>query len=118
MNFSAITNDLNETKCFNISADYSVVNLCSFFTDCNNHHLTLELSAENGSRVSFIEERNVTDIEVQFPAMCVCEEDTAAAGINIVFVVVPSVAVVVIAIVGIVIVILALCYKKKIDEKR
>ena len=115
MNFSAISNDLNETKCFNISADYSVVNLCSFFADCNNRHLALELSAENGSRVSFIEGRNVTDIEVQFPSMCVCKEDTAAAWINIVFGVVSSV-VVMIAIVGAVI--LALCYKKKIDKKR
>ena len=116
-NFSVSNSDRNNTECFNVSADYGVPVLCSYFPDCINRHLILELNKGTEGRVSNVEGRNVTDIEVQQPAMCVCEGDNAAntAGIIMVAVLVPSLLVG-IAIVGILIVIVA--YRNKRKKKR
>ena len=77
----------SDTKCFNISANYNVGNLCSFFADCINRHLMLKLEIRNRSHVIF-EGKNVAEIVVETPDICLCEEETP--GINIAAIVVPS----------------------------
>ena len=79
----------NDTKCFNVSADYNIGNLCSFFNDCIDRHLMLKLEIINGSRVTFVEGKNVTEIVLENPDTCLCEEEETP-GINIAAIVVPS----------------------------
>ena len=77
--FDIFVNDSirNDGKCFNISADYNFGNLCSFFADCINHHLMLELTIMNESHVTFVEGKNITELVVEIPNICLCQEKEA-----------------------------------------
>ena len=103
----------NDRKCFNISADYNVRHLCSFFADCINRHLMLELTITNGSHVTFEEGKNVTEIVVEIPDTCLCKEEEAPV-IIIAAVVAPSLLVI-FAVASIVVVVFLMrkCRKNK-----
>ena len=115
--FNIFVNDSirNDERCFNISADYNVGHLCSFFADCINRHLMLELTITNESHVTFVEGKNITEIVVEIPNICLCEEEEAP-GINIAAIAVPSL-VVIVAVIGIVVVILIIWFRKKKNKK-
>ena len=114
----AMTSIQSVRMCFNISADYNVGNLCSFFADCVNRHLMLKLTITNGSHVTHVEGKNVTEIVVEIPDICLCEQEEAP-GINIAAIVVPSLLVI-FAVVCIVAVIFIKCRRKyrKNKEKK
>ena len=109
-----MTSIRSDRKCFNISADFEAGNLCSFFPDCINHRLMLELTITNGSHVTHVEGKNVTEIVVEIPDICLCEQEEAP-GINIVLLS----PLVIFAVVYIVAVILILCCRKyRKNEKK
>ena len=111
-----VTSIQSDRMCFNISADYNVGNLCSFFADCINHHLMLELTITNGSHVTHVEGKNVTEIVVEIPDICFCEQEEAP-GINIAAIVVPSLLVN-FAVVCIVAVMFIMCRRKYTKNKK
>ena len=115
--FDIFVNDSirNDGKCFNISADYNFGNLCSFFADCINRHLMLELTITNESHVTFVEGKNITEIVVEIPNICLCQEKEAP-GIDITAIVMTSLTVIV-ALIGIVVVILIIWFRKKKNKK-
>ena len=115
--FNIFVNDSigNVGKCFNISADYNFGNLCSFFADCINRRLMLELRIMNESHVTYVEGKNITELVVEIPHICLCEEEEAP-GINTAAIVVPSL-VVIVALIGIVVVILIIWFRKKKNKK-
>ena len=91
--------------------------MCSFFPDCINHHLMLELTITNGSHVTFVEGKNVTEIVVEIPEICLCEQEEVP-GINIVAIVLLS-PLVIFAVVCIVAVILIMrCRKYRKNKKK
>ena len=108
-----VTSIQSDRMCFNISADYNVGNLCSFFADCVNLHLMLELTIKNGSHVTHVEGKNFTEIVVEIPDICLTCEDK----INITAIVVPSLLVI-FAVVCIVAVIFILCRRKYRKNKK
>lgn len=115
--FNIFVNDSirNDGKCFNISADYNFGNLCSFFADCINRHLMLELRIMNETHVTFVEGKNITEIVLEIPNICLCEKEEAP-GINVAAIAVPSL-VVIVALIAIVVVILIIWFRKKNNKK-
>ena len=106
----------SDTKCFNISANYNVGNLCSFFADCINRHLKLKLEIRNRSHVTHVEGKNVAEVVVEIPDTCLCEQEETP-GINIAAIVVPSLLVIFTAVLTMAF-ILILWFKKPRNTKK
>ena len=112
-----VTSIRSDRKCFNISANYNAGNLCSFFPDCINHHLLLELIITNGSHVTHVEGKNVTEIVVEIPDICLCEQEEAP-GINIAAIVVLSLLVIIAVVCILALILIMRCRKYRKNEKK
>ena len=106
-------------ECFNISADYNFISICTHFSDCSSIHLPLEiLLTSNGSRVYISDGGNVTDIVVAPPNQCVCDEASGSSSVPVWAIVVAVVlSLIVIIIISLaILLIMVFCYKKNKEK--
>ena len=76
LNFSVNGSHQSSTQCYNISADFTVENLCDYYTDCSDYiQIESHLMKSNESDYVSILDDTIT-IDVQRPMRCSCPNPT------------------------------------------
>ena len=114
LHFSLSSTDRSEIKCYNISADYEVENICESFTNCTAIKILSKIANSKVDKtVEFVTGRSTAQVFVEVPKKCNCSIAMAIGTTRngvLITVVLPSVLVLLFAIFAVLLIVIVCLY--------